>query len=30
LMKKYQKKVPNSNGIWWSEMKLAFDSDWNI
>ena len=30
LMKKYQKKVPNSNGHWWSEMKLAFDSDWNI
>ena len=30
LMKKYQKKVPNSNGPWWSEMKLAFDSDWNI
>ena len=29
LMKKYQKKVPNSNGDWWSEMKLAFDSDWD-
>ena len=29
-MKKYQKKVPHSNGTWCSEMKLAFDSDWNI
>ena len=29
LMKNYQEKIPNSNGEWWSEMTMAYDSDWN-
>tara|TARA_B100000900_G_C20213846_1_gene566965 strand:- start:131 stop:463 length:333 start_codon:yes stop_codon:yes gene_type:complete len=28
LMKSYQEKIPNSKGEWWSEMTLAFDSNW--
>ena len=28
LMKNYQKKIPNSNGEWWSEMTMAYDSEW--
>jgi L-rhamnose mutarotase len=29
LMKNYQEKIPNSNGEWWSEMTMAYDSEWN-
>ena len=28
LMKNYQEKIPNSNGEWWSEMTMAYDSEW--
>ena len=28
LMKSYQERIPNSKGEWWSEMTLAFDSNW--
>ena len=29
LMKNYQEKIPNSSGEWWSEMTIAYDSEWN-